>query len=74
MSSSRHYVLFGLLTSTFLSTNAFASDPLSNTILPASPFDNGTDDIPMSGRWLSPEYKWFFEYPLPIMPTKEVNL
>lgn len=23
-----------------------------------------------NGGWISPEYKWFFEYPLPPIPTK----
>ena len=25
-----------------------------------------------TGRWISPEYKWFFQYPLPI-PTRKVS-
>lgn len=26
------------------------------------------------GKWISPEYKWFFEYPLPIPPQKSAKL
>jgi bilirubin oxidase len=27
-----------------------------------------------NGEWLSPEYKWFFEYPLPVPPLKQPKL
>lgn len=28
------------------------------------------DEPRQTGGWLSPEYKWIFEYPLPIPPVK----
>jgi bilirubin oxidase len=33
--------------------------------------DNSSTPI---GGWLSPEYKWFFDYPLPVPPIKQPKL
>jgi hypothetical protein len=71
----KHRVLSTLLAIWVLSNDSCASDPLNDTVLPISPFPvppNGSQQG--AGRWLSPEYKWFFEFPLPIPPTKEKSL
>lgn len=45
------------------------SEPDVNTTIPTAP--NAT--IP-GVEWVSPPYKWFFDYPLPIPPVKQPKL
>ncbi|KAH7385947.1 bilirubin oxidase [Pyrenochaeta sp. MPI-SDFR-AT-0127] len=43
----------------------------TTSLLLASTTSSINDSLPTpSGRWISPEYKWFFEFPLPIPPVK----
>jgi hypothetical protein len=46
------------------------SEPDVNTTIPTAP---NTTTIP-GVNWVSPPYKWFFEYPLPIPPVKQPKL
>jgi bilirubin oxidase len=64
-----------------LDTCTAASDFLvfdlnKNTVTTSEPSTKVVPDDSSNpnGEWLSPEYKWFFDYPLPIPPTKQPKL
>lgn len=70
-----NYARFALLVTGALlgSTYAFGSDnsTATSSLTPAATPSVINDIRPIStGGWLSPEYHFFFEYPLPIPPTK----
>jgi len=58
---------------------AYAADPENDTRSRGPPSNgrpphNFAGGIRPRGRWISPEYKWFFEYPLPLSPAKSKTL
>ncbi|KAF2865147.1 bilirubin oxidase [Massariosphaeria phaeospora] len=58
--------------STLFANGVFASDTSSTT--PSATVDGNSSAPRPTGKWISPEYKWFFEYPLPISPVKDSKL
>lgn len=53
----------------FDKNDVLLSEPDVNTTIPAA----ANTTIP-GIEWVSPPYKWFFDYPLPIPPVKQPGL
>jgi len=70
--------LFRFASWTVLLAYAYADDPDISTSAGNALSDIADQINPLipkpNGGWISPEYKWFFEYPLPIPPQKAKKL
>jgi bilirubin oxidase len=79
MSSKRFFKSTTLLTLVVLIAGCHAAN-YNNVILSnneSSPKATTTAEYGQSASasgWLSPEYQWFFEFPLPIPPVKQSKL
>jgi bilirubin oxidase len=72
---SRSVWKFTCLSAIFAATSNAQGLTISKAFLSPSATLAREPTIPEpTGKWISPEYKWFFEYPLPLPPQKTSRL
>ncbi|KAF2822088.1 Cupredoxin [Ophiobolus disseminans] len=79
MSPPKNFTRGVLFTLSILATSIYAlesSSQTSSSTVPSRSTSTGTDGgrVLPTGGWISPEYKWFFQFPLPMPPVKQPKL